>query len=166
MEGIALLAEIAVRQMESEKHAKNPTPLPSPPSSPPKKLVSQHPPPINTNADTAPNRRRRTTPKQLQRLLHVFNNVTPFPDLQTRQRMGKEIGMTRHEITVWFQNYRAKMRRVQIESKRRVLGKAKRAEGGPLSAPVRGEDGALPPLRAMFPAAVPASKVEWAPVRS
>jgi hypothetical protein len=47
--------------------------------------------------------RRRTTPEQLKVLEHWFN-VNPKPDNNLREWLAMELGMTKRNIQVWFQN--------------------------------------------------------------
>lgn len=54
--------------------------------------------------------RRRTTPEQLKVLEHWFD-VNPKPDNNLREWLAVELGMTKRNIQVWFQNRQVSLRR-------------------------------------------------------
>ena len=47
--------------------------------------------------------RRRTTPEQLKVLEHWFD-INPKPDNNLREWLASELGMTKRNVQVWFQN--------------------------------------------------------------
>jgi hypothetical protein len=47
--------------------------------------------------------RRRTTPEQLKVLEHWFD-INPKPDNNLREWLAQELGMTKRNVQVWFQN--------------------------------------------------------------
>lgn len=47
--------------------------------------------------------RRRTTPEQLRVLEHWFN-INPRPDNQVREWLAGQLGITKRNVQVWFQN--------------------------------------------------------------
>ena len=47
--------------------------------------------------------RRKTSPEQLKVLEHWFN-INPKPDNHMREWLAAELGMTKRNIQVWFQN--------------------------------------------------------------
>lgn len=57
------------------------------------------------HADALPKvrHRRKTSPEQLKVLEHWFN-VNPKPDNHLREWLATELGMTKRNIQVWFQN--------------------------------------------------------------
>lgn len=61
----------------------------------------------STGADFIPplkvKHRRRTTPEQLKVLEHWFD-VNPKPDNNLREWLAMELGMTKRNVQVWFQN--------------------------------------------------------------
>ncbi|BGP56147.1 hypothetical protein JCM8202_005915 [Rhodotorula sphaerocarpa] len=61
--------------------------------------------------------RRRTSPAQLRVLEHHFER-TPKPDLTLRKRLGEHLDMTPREVQVWFQNRRAKVKKLQERADR------------------------------------------------
>ncbi|ORY30404.1 hypothetical protein BCR39DRAFT_152444 [Naematelia encephala] len=60
--------------------------------------------------------RRRTTPEQLKVLEHWFD-VNPKPDNNLREWLASELGMTKRNIQVWFQNRRAKVKGLAMKEK-------------------------------------------------
>ena len=57
-------------------------------------------------------KRQRTSPDQLAVLERIFKG-NHTPDQETRQRLSKELGMTSRRIQIWFQNKRAKIKKIQ-----------------------------------------------------
>nr|ODN89367.1 hypothetical protein L203_02075 [Cryptococcus depauperatus CBS 7841] len=53
--------------------------------------------------------RRRTTPEQLK-VLEFWYELHPKPDNELRERLAAQLGMTKRNVQVWFQNRRAKMK--------------------------------------------------------
>ena len=47
--------------------------------------------------------RRRTTPEQLKVLEHWFE-INPKPDNSLREWLAVELGMSKRNVQVWFQN--------------------------------------------------------------
>lgn len=65
-------------------------------------------------------KRHRTTPEQLRVLEEVFE-YEKTPDLQLRQRLARQLNMTPRRVQVWFQNKRAKEKRMNAKkSKQKV----------------------------------------------
>lgn len=61
-------------------------------------------------------KRQRTSPEQLSILEQMFKG-NRTPDYETRTRLSKQLGMTPRRIQIWFQNKRAKMKKIQQEEK-------------------------------------------------
>ena len=61
-------------------------------------------------------KRQRTSPEQLSILEQIFQG-NRTPDYETRARLSKQLGMTPRRIQIWFQNKRAKMKKIQQEEK-------------------------------------------------
>ncbi|TYJ51403.1 hypothetical protein B9479_008025 [Cryptococcus floricola] len=53
--------------------------------------------------------RRRTTPDQLK-VLEFWFEINPKPDNQLREQLAAQLGMTKRNVQVWFQNRRAKVK--------------------------------------------------------
>nr|XP_019047276.1 hypothetical protein I302_03885 [Kwoniella bestiolae CBS 10118]OCF26206.1 hypothetical protein I302_03885 [Kwoniella bestiolae CBS 10118] len=53
--------------------------------------------------------RRRTTPDQLK-ILEYWYDINPKPDNALREHLAAQLGMTKRNVQVWFQNRRAKMK--------------------------------------------------------
>ncbi|WVR04565.1 hypothetical protein IAU60_001572 [Kwoniella sp. DSM 27419] len=53
--------------------------------------------------------RRRTTPDQLK-ILEYWYDINPKPDNALREHLAGQLGMTKRNVQVWFQNRRAKMK--------------------------------------------------------
>ncbi|KAK8847347.1 hypothetical protein IAR55_005204 [Kwoniella newhampshirensis] len=53
--------------------------------------------------------RRRTTPEQLK-VLEYWYDINPKPDNALREQLAQQLGMTKRNVQVWFQNRRAKMK--------------------------------------------------------
>ncbi len=104
-----MLAEVAVAQTQQEENAS--TTSYSPPESPP-----------SIASASLRNRRRCVTPAKLKRLLYTFQNATQYPDSKLRDEMAKELDMTNREVQVWFQNQRAKMRRLGQDRPKHGMG--------------------------------------------
>ena len=79
-------------------------------------------------------KRQRTTPEQLIILEEVFN-TNNTPDQQTRQKLADELGMSSRRVQIWFQNKRAKLKRVGSQSQSTVENSPTRNTSSPLSAP-------------------------------
>ena len=54
--------------------------------------------------------RKRVTPEQLAVLEREFE-CGMIPDLETRERLARQLGFTERRVQVWFQNRRAKMKK-------------------------------------------------------
>lgn len=59
-------------------------------------------------------KRHRTSPEQLMILEQMFKG-NRTPDFETRAKLSKQLGMTPRRIQIWFQNKRAKMKKIQQE---------------------------------------------------
>lgn len=59
-------------------------------------------------------KRQRTNPEQLDLLEQMFQTNT-MPNQQTRVQLAAELGMSARRIQIWFQNKRAKVRRIKIK---------------------------------------------------
>eukprot|EP01087_Luapelamoeba_hula_P003859 TRINITY_DN1373_c1_g1_i3.p1 TRINITY_DN1373_c1_g1~~TRINITY_DN1373_c1_g1_i3.p1 ORF type:complete len:815 (-),score=195.80 TRINITY_DN1373_c1_g1_i3:57-2501(-) len=86
-------------------------------------MIANHTPCIRT--DTGPrlavpleidDKRQRATPEQIELLEKVFG-VTPLPTAQTKAELSQRTGMSQRRIQVWFQNKRARLKRMGIVSK-------------------------------------------------
>lgn len=67
------------------------------------------------HSDSAPRKRRRTSPLELAVLEARFREC-PKPCRQDRERIAAEVGMTPDKVQIWFQNKRQSCRR-QLERK-------------------------------------------------
>lgn len=56
--------------------------------------------------------RNKTSPKQLNILEKVSQTVLK-PDKSLRQRLSNELGMTQRQVQIWFQNRRAKLKKMR-----------------------------------------------------
>ncbi|BGP00277.1 Proteophosphoglycan 5 [Rhodotorula toruloides ATCC 204091] len=61
--------------------------------------------------------RRRTSAQQLKVLEHHFE-INPKPDLATRKKLSEVLEMTPREVQVWFQNRRAKVKKLKERADR------------------------------------------------
>lgn len=69
--------------------------------------------------------RNRTSPKQLDVLEKVSQTVLK-PDKSLRQRLSSELGMTQRQVQIWFQNRRAKIKKMkEPESGGKDIGQKK-----------------------------------------
>lgn len=59
------------------------------------------------------NKRYRTTPDQLRRLESVYLDEK-MPNQELREKIAKELGMTTRRVQIWFQNKRAKEKRMKM----------------------------------------------------
>ncbi|WVQ76115.1 hypothetical protein IAR50_005758 [Cryptococcus sp. DSM 104548] len=64
--------------------------------------------------------RRRTTPEQLK-VLEFWFEINPKPDNQLREQLAAQLGMTKRNVQVWFQNRRAKVKGI---AKKEAEGKS------------------------------------------
>lgn len=64
---------------------------------------------LNTVEGLQVKHRRRTTPEQLK-VLEFWYDINPKPDNQLREQLAAQLGMTKRNVQVWFQNRRAKMK--------------------------------------------------------
>ncbi|KAI8393412.1 uncharacterized protein BYT42DRAFT_550957 [Radiomyces spectabilis] len=55
-------------------------------------------------------KRKRILPHQYNRLMDIFEQ-TDTPSSEIREQLAEELGMTKREVQVWFQNRRAKVNR-------------------------------------------------------
>ncbi|KAG2225040.1 hypothetical protein INT45_003240 [Circinella minor] len=74
----------------------------------------------NSNGDVivstiAKAKRKRISPDQFKRLSEVFEQ-TDTPSSEVRENLANELGMTKREVQVWFQNRRAKINRTKVNS--------------------------------------------------
>ncbi|GAA5890407.1 hypothetical protein JCM8208_004859 [Rhodotorula glutinis] len=103
-------------------------PSTSAPSAP---LSVQHPP-SSSNAPVSPQdadfsqtfydpfrikHRRRTSPPQLRVLEYHFDR-NPKPDVSLRRALSEQLDMTPREVQVWFQNRRAKVKKLREKAER------------------------------------------------
>jgi len=74
-------------------------------------------------------KRQRTTPEQLRILEEVYTKEK-MPNQSLRENLGKQLGMTSRRVQIWFQNKRAKEKRMKndtlsrdddLESKDRMI---------------------------------------------
>ncbi|BEI94265.1 uncharacterized protein CcaverHIS019_0607240 [Cutaneotrichosporon cavernicola] len=78
--------------------------------------------------------RRRTTPEQLRVLEHYFS-INPRPDNQLREFLAGELGITKRNVQVWFQNRRAKIKN-QEKAREAAAQEAKNKEAAAAAAAV------------------------------
>ncbi|GAA6032489.1 hypothetical protein JCM8097_004784 [Rhodosporidiobolus ruineniae] len=71
--------------------------------------------------------RRRTSPPQLKVLEYHFDR-NPKPDVTLRKALSEQLDMTPREVQVWFQNRRAKVKKLREKAEREAAAMA--AEGG------------------------------------
>ncbi|WVQ97994.1 hypothetical protein IAU59_005114 [Kwoniella sp. CBS 9459] len=69
--------------------------------------------------------RRRTTPDQLK-ILEYWYDINPKPDNALREHLAAQLGMTKRNVQVWFQNRRAKMKGLAKKEEKAAEG----GEGG------------------------------------
>ncbi|ORX38889.1 hypothetical protein BD324DRAFT_648994 [Kockovaella imperatae] len=114
------------------------------PMQPPQTFVGW-PQPGEWEDETAPaevKHRRRTTPDQLRVLEHWFK-VNPKPDNNMREWLALELGMTKRNIQVWFQNRRAKVKSIALKERAAQEGGLRTP---PKTAPAQLSNGPRPPL--------------------
>lgn len=63
--------------------------------------------------------RKRTTKAQLRVLERTFETC-PRPDSLMRKKLGDQLGMTPRSVQVWFQNRRAKIKKMQQSEENRI----------------------------------------------
>jgi len=63
------------------------------------------------NEVSQPRKRQRTTPEQLEVLEKVYENEK-LPNSDLRKELAIQLGMTPRRVQVWFQNKRAKEKRM------------------------------------------------------
>jgi hypothetical protein len=69
----------------------------------------------STTSALGKQRRRRATPKQLRVLEKVFA-LEPFPNAQLKKLLSDRLDMTVKSVTIWFQNKRARLKKVDTGS--------------------------------------------------
>ncbi|GAA6009314.1 hypothetical protein JCM10207_004347 [Rhodosporidiobolus poonsookiae] len=67
--------------------------------------------------------RRRTSPPQLKVLEYHFD-INPKPDVTTRKALSEQLDMTPREVQVWFQNRRAKVKKLREKAEREAQAAA------------------------------------------
>lgn len=70
--------------------------------------------------------RHKTSPKQLIVLERVSQSVLK-PDKSLRQKLSNELGMTQRQVQIWFQNRRAKLKKLRELEKGVVQCRSKRS---------------------------------------
>ncbi|KPV77759.1 uncharacterized protein RHOBADRAFT_51574 [Rhodotorula graminis WP1] len=95
-------------------------------------LPTQPPPSSSSNAPVSPQdadfsqtfydpfrikHRRRTSPPQLRVLEYHFDR-NPKPDVSLRRALSEQLDMTPREVQVWFQNRRAKVKKLREKAER------------------------------------------------
>ncbi|GJN91241.1 hypothetical protein Rhopal_004259-T1 [Rhodotorula paludigena] len=70
--------------------------------------------------------RRRTSPPQLKVLEHHFER-NPKPDVGLRKSLAEQLDMTPREVQVWFQNRRAKVKKLKERAEREAAAAAAEA---------------------------------------
>ncbi|GAA5939207.1 hypothetical protein JCM1841_003176 [Sporobolomyces salmonicolor] len=73
--------------------------------------------------------RRRTSPPQLKVLEYHFD-LNPKPDITLRKALSEQLDMTPREVQVWFQNRRAKVKKLR-EKAERETGNAAESRSSP-----------------------------------
>ncbi|GAA6010379.1 hypothetical protein JCM11491_006295 [Sporobolomyces phaffii] len=82
---------------------------------------------VKTEADYDPFRikhRRRTSPPQLKILEHHFE-LNPKPDVTVRKSLAEQLDMTPREVQVWFQNRRAKVKKLKERADRETASSSR-----------------------------------------
>ncbi|GAA5898328.1 uncharacterized protein JCM6883_000992 [Sporobolomyces salmoneus] len=74
--------------------------------------------------------RRRTSPPQLKILEHHFE-VNPKPDVATRKVLSEQLDMTPREVQVWFQNRRAKVKKLKERADREAVSSSREGNSPP-----------------------------------
>merc|ERR1712071_181 len=78
--------------------------------------------------------RKRTSKQQKEVLEHVFTQ-TPKPDTLTRKSLGVQLNMTVREVQVWFQNRRAKVKKLANGSSHYDLHEEEEEMFAPINTP-------------------------------
>ncbi|GAA6051478.1 hypothetical protein JCM3770_004552 [Rhodotorula araucariae] len=112
-------------------HGSTATPLSSSYSGGSEASTSQQPPLSSQDADFAQTfydpfrikHRRRTSPPQLKVLEYHFER-NPKPDVGLRKALSEQLDMTPREVQVWFQNRRAKVKKLKEKAEREAAAAA------------------------------------------
>ncbi|KAI9278953.1 hypothetical protein BDA99DRAFT_474355 [Phascolomyces articulosus] len=106
--------------MNKYRHRSNTNPIMAPPSCPTMSYPTHHhhhhphhPTTTNMGPPSAPTRKRtHLKPSQVAVLQESFV-TNPLPDASIRCRLARELGVTERTIQIWFQNRRAKARKLE-----------------------------------------------------
>ncbi|GAA5864108.1 hypothetical protein JCM1840_000704 [Sporobolomyces johnsonii] len=77
--------------------------------------------------------RRRTSPPQLKVLEYHFD-INPKPDITLRKALSEQLDMTPREVQVWFQNRRAKVKKLREKAEREAANAAESGNSPPAAA--------------------------------
>ncbi|KAI9476277.1 MAG: hypothetical protein EXX96DRAFT_507377 [Benjaminiella poitrasii] len=75
-------------------------------------MNSPSPSPSTSSNSTTTRKRTHLKPSQVEILQESFN-TNPLPDSSVRSRLARELAVTERTIQIWFQNRRAKARKVE-----------------------------------------------------
>ena len=106
-EGDDFVVETSTRQRDGRRGPKRPRTI----------LTAAQRRQFKASFDISPKPCRKVLHKVLSFPCYYFSNLRTFVPFQVREQLGKETGLSVRVVQVWFQNQRAKMKKMQRRGK-------------------------------------------------